>query len=250
MLIAGRTLPRHLAGSATKFHIIPSPAVCISHSRQCTSDSTRACRAQAASAASQASTPVASNVQDNAGKTTSSRAQTTDSISAPSDTVGIQPDVLIVDTIPLLQRMLHEMQGVDIIAVDCEGVQLGRPGGRLCLVQMSCRKASAPLKVPLSIYLVDIVELGAKAFSTVYVPPVPPTTVSSGGGSSGGSSSGSHTGPSTSGSSAADTPVANSSIKAIFEGRTVTKYLFDVRGDSEALSSEFRVKVGHACRGL
>lgn len=137
--------------------------------------------------------------------------------------------------------MLHEMQGVEIIAVDCEGVRLGRPGGRLCLVQMSCRKASAPLKVPLSIYLVDIVELGAKAFSTVYMPPASPAVPSSSGNSS---SSSSHTASSGSSSTSMDSTVANSSIKAIFEGKNVTKYLFDVRGDSEALSSEFRVKVG------
>ncbi|MEW5301756.1 MAG: hypothetical protein WDW36_004594 [Sanguina aurantia] len=138
--------------------------------------------------------------------------------------------------------MLHEMQGVDIIAVDCEGVKLGKPGGRLCLVQMSCRKASAAQKVPLSIYLVDIVALGSKAFSTVYVPPTQLAATSSSSGSS--SSSTIHAGPSSSSSApVTDSTVANSSIKAIFEGRAVTKYLFDVRGDSEALSSEFRVKV-------
>ncbi|GLC59037.1 hypothetical protein PLESTB_001435400 [Pleodorina starrii] len=112
--------------------------------------------------------------------------------------------------------------GIGPLAVDCEGVELGRPGGKLCLLQLSVRGGrgggggGGGGRVGggggrggggVSIWLVDIESLGWRAFA--YRSRLDGAT----------------------------------SLKGLLEDPAVVKYLYDVRRDAVALSSEYGVRL-------
>ncbi|KXZ44672.1 hypothetical protein GPECTOR_64g92 [Gonium pectorale] len=97
--------------------------------------------------------------------------------------------------------------GLGPLAVDCEGVDLGRPGGRLCLLQLSARVGGGRSGRGLSIWLVDVEALGPRAFST---------------------------------RAARD---GATSLQSLLEDPAVTKYLYDARSDAAALVSQFGLRL-------
>ena len=53
-------------------------------------------------------------------------------------------DFSLVETPSQLRDMLREISTADTLAVDCEGVHLGAPSGRVCLMQLAVRRSSHP----------------------------------------------------------------------------------------------------------
>jgi len=118
----------------------------------------------------------------------------------------------LVDTPEAVSRFLDILstcrQPAPTLYVDLEGVRLSRHG-TISLVQILVPETGI-------VYLIDVLTLGAKAFST--------------------SSSSTHT-----------------TLKTIFESTSITKYFFDVRNDSDALFSLYGVALaggaGHSAAG-
>ncbi|PNW84637.1 hypothetical protein CHLRE_03g152400v5 [Chlamydomonas reinhardtii] len=122
----------------------------------------------------------------------------------------------VVDSLVALERMLAALQGVEWLAVDAEGVNLSRDG-KLCLLALLPARpragsaggvSGAAAWQCLSGYLVDISVLAAEAFT--------------------------HSGP------------QGRSLQEVLECEDVTKLLYDVRCDAEALYHQHGVRLGGA----
>ncbi|KAJ7472401.1 ribonuclease H-like domain-containing protein [Mycena galericulata] len=107
--------------------------------------------------------------------------------------------IILVDTIPLLRLCVAALSATTSLAVDLEGIALCR-SGTLCIMQLKAEGAD-------TIWLVDVVALGATAFEEV--------------GASG------------------------QSLKGILEDPFVKKLFFDVRNDSDALYNLFGVTLAN-----
>lgn len=141
-------------------------------------------------------------------ETTSSSRETQD-LSAYDISTSIRKrarDFELVETSGRLKDMVKALSTTGCMAIDCEGVDLGQPGGQLSLIQIAARK---PSSTSLSIYVVDVTLLDWRAFHHRLDPSDP----------------------------------SSPSLKTLLESQEVTKLIFDARSDASALLRHFNVKL-------
>ncbi|KAJ7054145.1 ribonuclease H-like domain-containing protein [Mycena amicta] len=107
--------------------------------------------------------------------------------------------VVLVDTIPLLRSCVSAIARTTSLAVDIEGVALCR-SGTLCIIQLKAKDSSI-------VWLVDVVVLGARAFTEV--------------------------------------ALGGMNLKGILESQSIEKLFFDVRNDSDALYNLFDISLAN-----
>lgn len=133
-----------------------------------------------------------------------------------------QPDINIVDSVSTLQSALHDIAelpgftiGPPAIFIDLEGIKLSRNGSISILSLYNVPKNT--------VYLIDVHTLGAAAFSTKY--------------SSFSESIGDQ-------QAVGDEPdVTGTTLKDVLQSPTITKVIFDVRNDSDALFSHYQISL-------
>ncbi|KAJ6482474.1 ribonuclease H-like domain-containing protein [Mycena sanguinolenta] len=108
-------------------------------------------------------------------------------------------NIVLVDSISLLHSCLAALENTTSLAVDLEGVAICR-SGTLCIMQLKASESD-------TIWLVDIVVLGANAFEA--------------------------------------TGAGGHSLKSILESSSVKKLFFDVRNDSDTLFNLFGVALAN-----
>ncbi|KAG2491395.1 hypothetical protein HYH03_010186 [Edaphochlamys debaryana] len=160
----------------------------------------------------------------------------------------------LVDDVPTLERMVVALQSARQIALDAEGVSLGR-AGKMCLLSLSpAAPAGSPPDTPTPVYLLDISTLSTVAF--IHSPPSLQRAGSGGSGSRRAPGRAAGPGPPRPGTvdAAGNLPVPGtgdpggpySCLKDILECPKVAKLAFDVRCDAEALFHQHGVRLGGA----
>ncbi|KAG2454914.1 hypothetical protein HYH02_000744 [Chlamydomonas schloesseri] len=134
----------------------------------------------------------------------------------------------VVDSVGALEDMLTSLTGATQLAVDAEGISLGR-AGKLCLLSISpAPPPGARADTPAPVYLLDVSTLAGAAFhhrpaACSSVAPAAAAAASA---------------------AAGPAPSGVRSLKALLECDRVTKLLYDVRCDAEALYHQHGVRLG------
>ncbi|KAG2440160.1 hypothetical protein HXX76_004273 [Chlamydomonas incerta] len=124
--------------------------------------------------------------------------------------------------------MLASLAGCKQLAVDAEGISLGR-AGKLCLLSISpAPPPAAPADTPAPVFLLDVSTLSGTAFQHRPASGAAPGADGGAAAAAGGSAAG----------------PALRSLKELLECERVTKLLYDVRCDAEALYHQHGVRLG------
>ncbi|EFJ48828.1 3'-5' exonuclease [Volvox carteri f. nagariensis] len=140
----------------------------------------------------------------------------------------------IVDNIESLEHMLKSLSTAKQLALDAEGMNLGRTG-KLCLLSVApAPPPDTPPDVPGPVFLLDVTSLSTAAFTHK-----PGLTPSGNGSSSGGGRGRSRSTTSSPSSSSCGLRC----LKEVLECPSVTKLFYDVRCDAEALYHQHGVSL-------
>ncbi|GLC56559.1 hypothetical protein PLESTB_001120500 [Pleodorina starrii] len=151
-------------------------------------------------------------------------------LSAPEKTGLAYGIAQIVDNMESLEHMLKSLSGAKQLALDAEGINLGRTG-KLCLLSLApAPPPDSPPDVPAPVFLLDVTSLSTAAFTHKPGPPPPPGGSSGSNGSNGSRRRGGGFGADGDGVSA-----GLRCLKEVLECPSVTKLFYDVRCDAEAL---------------
>ncbi|GLI59419.1 hypothetical protein VaNZ11_001302, partial [Volvox africanus] len=141
----------------------------------------------------------------------------------------------IVDNVESLEHMLKSLSTAKQIALDSEGISLGRTG-KLCLLSVAPAPApDAPPEMPAPVFLLDVTSLSTLAFTHKPGQPLPPGRGSR-------NRSRGAAGPASSGSGCGN-PNGLRCLKEMLECPSVTKLFYDVRCDAEALYHQHGVSL-------
>ncbi|GFR41933.1 hypothetical protein Agub_g2726 [Astrephomene gubernaculifera] len=153
----------------------------------------------------------------------------------------------LVDSVPSLEHMLRSLAGAKQLAVDAEGISLGRTG-KLCLLSVSpSLPPDSPPGAHPPVFLLDVSTLAATAF-THTPPPLPRSyaaaaaagTIPLGATATAVGTTAAAPGPAP---SSPPPPPPTRSLQGLLECEGVTKLFYDVRADSEALFHQHGVRL-------